>query len=246
MYLSAANSWAITRKLYVYKLHALIGTFTSLVFVQLLALALSLGGSSHSSYGLGDFSVTVDSYSTINIFGFTLIWVFFTAITVHYKSYRDAEYSFVTNRLTSHLSNVAFLLTASAVGGLTVPLLGTLLKLIIYWTTPDTELVMSHFTQSPIELLVGMFVTALAASLLSSLGYVVGTLVQMNKLWILILSGLFLTLLSREHKNGILTSMVKFYSGETSLAFFSLKIVITAVILYTFAILISYRMEVRR
>jgi len=246
MFLAEANSWSVVKKLYVYKLRALIGMFSTLVFVQLLAFAFSVGGSGRSITYSGNSSVTVQLYSGLTIFVFTLMWAFFIGISVTAKHHRDAEFSFVTNRLTSNVSNIAFLLTACLIGGITAPLLGYVLRFAVYWTT-DKEFVLNSAAQSPLEPLIGMIVTFLYAGLLASIGYTAGMLVQRNRLFIVLLPGLSIGLLILGARQGVLLpAIVDFYFNEPSLAVLGVKIIITQFILYMLSILISNRLEVRQ
>lgn len=249
MYSTEVNIWSVTRKQYIYKLHALFGAFGTLTAVQILAFIFSFGGTGSLGVSYSGISVTVQYYSSDGIFLFTLIWAFITGITINYRSYRDAEFFFVTNRLVSNLSNIAFLLTASLAAGVTTVLLGSTLKLSLYLTTANGHIIdTANIALPPGELLIGILVAALSAALLSCFGYVVGMLVQLSKLFIIVLPVLFFGFSNLENMTGygFLSSAFKFYGGETSLLLFSLKVILTLVLLYALTILMSNRMEVRR
>ena len=136
------NIWSATKKLYRYKLKAQIGIFLSLMFIQCLGLLISFGFSKYYSTKDPEVLISIKYYSGDAIFVFTLIGAFMAGMMVNPKSHRDTDFFFVANRLTSHLSNIAFLLTVSLYAGITVPLLGSVFKLIIYLTA-DHSLILS-------------------------------------------------------------------------------------------------------
>ena len=100
------------KKQYFFKLKANIDAFSSLVWIQLLAHLFSLGGVASMGMGGTNLSVDVKYYSADLVIGFTMLWAFVTAITITTKPYRNHDFTFVTNRLSSSLSNILFLLTA--------------------------------------------------------------------------------------------------------------------------------------
>ncbi|GFR37289.1 hypothetical protein PRECH8_05850 [Insulibacter thermoxylanivorax] len=164
------------------------------------------------------------------------------------KSLRDTDFFFVANRLTSHLSNIAFLLTVSLYAGITVPLLGSLFKLIIYLTTDRSLILSGDVVLSAEEYAIGMWATTMAVSLLSAIGYLWSTLIQLVRLFIIVLPAIFISLLmlniSGEFE--LIYMMFQFYAEETSLLVYSCKIIATLVVLYTSVVILTSRLEVGR
>lgn len=252
MYLTEPNLWAIVRKQVQYKLHASIGAFTSLIFAQLIAFAFSFGGSSQSSSsGSMDFTLSVKYFSGDIIFIFTVGWALIAGISLTNRAKQDAESLYVTNRLTSHLSNIAFLLIISLFAGITTPLLGSFLRAVVYLTSNHRHtFVNDNIALTPAEMLVGLLLTFLTASLLSCFGYVAGMLVRLSKLFLFVLPGLLLGFLYIETRliegYGVIASIYRFYGTEPSLLLFCLKVLLTLAILYPAIIWISRNMEVRQ
>lgn len=229
---------------YVYKLIALNGMFTSLMATQLAAFALSLSGTGGTTTGYGDITIKVKYFSGDIIFYFTLIWAFMAGMSITIKAYRDADFIFVTNRWTSHLSNIALLLTESLFAGLTSPLLGNLLKLVAYWGNPGN--VLGVMAPPPGSLLMNILVTTGYAALLSCLGYLTGMLAQVNKLLAFVVPCVLFGSLFLQGSDGIVVDVIRFYAAETSVWIFCLKAALTLVIVYPVIMLMSDSMEVRR
>lgn len=248
MYLSGINRWSLFKNLYIYKLYALSSVFTSLMIVQLLAIVFSLGGSSRVSMGHGSFVVSIENYSNTLIFLFTIVWALFIGISVNFKPHRNAEFSFVTNRLMMNVSNIAFLLTANVVGGVTTGLTGYGMRMFIYWISVDKELILGHTAPTVYELFLSIFVAILYLCLFSAIGYFAGTLVQLHPIWGLILPGMLIGLLFIDvgQGRGFFVTMFQFYSQESSLAVLFLKILAPILVLYPISTVFSDRMEVRR
>jgi hypothetical protein len=246
MSLTTSSLLETTKNQYFYKLKANIDSFSSLVGIQLLAMLFSFGGVGSSGFGGGDISVNIKYYSSDMIFAFTMIWAFITALTITTKPYRNYDFSFVTNRLSSSLANILFLGSASLLGGLTSVLSGNLLQVIamlfldeqLYYLQGGS----SHF-------ILGISITFFYLFLISSIGYLVGTLVQVSKLFVVIIPGLFigsLFLQAASSTEPTLWKIIQYYTMEPTVSLFILKAVLTTLALFTVAISILNRLEVRR
>lgn len=246
MSLTTSSLGETVRNQYLHKLKANIDSFSSLVGIQLLAMLFSFGGVGSSGFGGGEMSVNIKYYSSDMIFAFTMIWAFITALTITTKPYRDYDFTFVTNRLSSSLANILFLGSASLLGALTTVLSGNLLQVIatlfldeqLYYLQADS----SHF-------ILGISITFFYLFLISSIGYLVGTLVQVNKLFVVMIPGLFigsLFLQAATSTEPTLWKIIQYYTMETTVAFFILKALLTTLALFTVAITVLSRLEVRR
>src|SRR6476660_9775510 len=131
MSLTKVNLAETVKKQYKFKLKANIDVFSSLVWIQLLAILFSLGGVASMGGGSVDLNFNVKYYSADLVVVFTMLWSFVTAITITTKPYRNHDFTFVSNRLSSSLSNILFLLTVSFIGSITATLAGNLVKLLV-------------------------------------------------------------------------------------------------------------------
>ncbi len=112
-----------------------------------------------------------------------MIWAFMSAIVMTTKAYRYDDFTFVANRLSSSLANGLFLITASLVGGITAMLSGNVLKIIVF---AMNEQVVSSSVE-PQEWLLGFVAACIYMLLFAALGYLVGLLTQLHKVFVFIL-----------------------------------------------------------
>jgi hypothetical protein len=246
MSLAEVNSWDITKKQYRYKLKSYFGVFSSLVAIQLLAILFSLNGTGMSGGSSGTFSYDVNYYSGDIIQVLVMIWAFITAIIITTKAYRYDDYSFVTNRLISHYSNILFLISASIMAGIMVFLTGHLFRLITIYLKNADSIMISELTS--VETLKGITASILYIFLCASIGYFVGILIQLNRMFSFILPVLFVGALFADGLNNdptLFLSITLFFGSEKFLSFFILKSIVVSALFYTIAISISNRMEVR-
>ncbi|MGE7185534.1 hypothetical protein ACQKKK_16510 [Peribacillus sp. NPDC006672] len=246
MSLTKVNLKETVKKQYFFKLKANIDAFSSLIGIQLLALLFSIGGVGSVGMGGSNINVNIKYYSADLVIGFTMIWAFVTAITITTKPYRNHDFTFVTNRLSSSLSNILFLLTASIVGSITAILAGDLLKVLAYILL-DEQIYSIHAGLQ--ELVMGIGVTIFYVFFVTSIGYFIGTLVQVSKLFIILISVLFFGTLFLEasmQKEPFLVNVFTFYTMESTLSLFIIKVIVTVAVFFSAAISILNRMEVRR
>ena len=195
---------------------------------------------------MGKLSIEVQYFTSDIVVVFTFIWSFVTAITITTKPYRHHDFTFVTNRLSSSLSNILFLLTASFIGSITATLAGNLVKLLVSILFKQE---LFHFYTGSLEFVLGIGVTIIYVFFLSSMGYLIGTLVQVSKGFIILIPVLFLGtifLAASMHTEPLLIQIFQFYVFESSPLFFILKTLLTTVLFFVAAISLLNRMEVRR
>ena len=246
MSLTTANPAEIVKKQYFFKLKANIDAFSSLLGIQLLAILFSLGATSSISSNNNGFSVDIKYYSADVVIAFTMIWGFVTAITITTKPYRHNDFTFVTNRITSNISNMLFLLTASIIGGVTA-MLAKNVTVILTSIFFHSELYGPVFQVK--EFIIGLFVSILYIYFISSLGYLIGTFVQVNRIFILLLPVLMIGSLfidGMAGKEPTIMHIFQFYFMEPSLLIFTIKAVATTALLFIASITILNRMEVRK
>lgn len=248
MYLTEVNLVEQTKKQYIYKLRAHYGIFTSLLITQLIALGFSFFASGSSGTGTNGMMIYVDYYTGNTIIAFTMLWGFISGVSMNSKLVRDGDFSFVTNRLTSHLSSMAFLLTATVVGGIMAMLGSSLLKGIIFVFRND-KLISNTYELTPSELLLGLAVSVLYVTLFAAIGYFIAGLVQLNRLFIFlipafIIGGIFIE--ARTNGQGPLAEVIKFFGAETSFFMFVVKVLAVVATLLYLTIVLSNKTEVRR
>ncbi|WP_078379868.1 hypothetical protein [Sutcliffiella halmapala] len=240
----------VVKKQYFYKLKAFSGVYTSLILVQLIALLFSFvssigSSSSSSSEGL---TVSASFYSVDMVISFTMLWAFITAINVTTKAYRNDDFTFVTNRLSSDLSNIAFLFTVSCIGALTALLSSFPLKIALYFTTEQPI----HYTSllaTPGILFAGIGATILYNIMFAALGYLIGTLIQLHSILKIVLPvaffGMFFGWVILGYAD-IISSIATFYFQEDSICLFIQKVFVTVIAFFSCSVLIFRGVEVRK
>lgn len=246
MSLSKVNLGKIVKRQYQYKLRSYVWVFNSLILMQLLAILFSLGGPMSSGRSGDGFFLQINYYSADIIIAFTMLWAFIMAIQM--LSIKDNEFMFINNKPSDHLSDVTFLLTTSVLGGITAMLSGFLLKVITYIFVDPTKIILTGLVSGPKFFIIGMLATMLFVFLFSALGYIVGTLVKLSKIFIFLLPILFIGLLFIANKygeNNFMFSLFNFYFKESVFSIFILKIIMTSTLLFLGAFMITKRSEVR-
>lgn len=233
------------KKQFLYKLKGRLGLFLAMIGVQIMALLFSLSGA--SSHGMGDnlLYFSFNEFSSDQVIWFTFLWIFVVAVLITTKDYQNIDFTFVANRLSSHLSNVGFLITAAVIGGVTAMLSGILLRIVIYFTR-GRYLLSENFIAAPEVVLTGIAVTILYLLLVSALGYFCGVLVQLSKVFIVILPALYIgtvDFLARELP--VIVKVYNFIIGENSLALLAVKVLITTALIYACSCVLANRLEVR-
>lgn len=246
MSLSTANLKETVKKQYSFKLKANIDAISSLIGIQLVAVLFSLGGIGGSLSSSEGLRIDINYYSADLVLVFTMIWALVTAITITTKPYRNHDFTFVTNRLSSSLSNILFLLTGSLLGAVTANLSRYLLQEIGYFVF-DQQVYSGPF-DLPIFIL-GIIMSALYIFCISSIGYLIGALVQVNKLFsilvpVLIIGSIFLD--ASIQKELSLMQVFQFYVMESNFVYFLIKILVTTALVFLASISILNKMEVRR
>lgn len=244
MSLATANMWETVKKQYAFKLRANIDAFSSLIWIQLIAILFSVGGSSSSMTSSEWFHVEVKYYSSDLVVVFTMIWAFVSAITITTKPYRYQDFTFVTNRISSHLSNMLFLLSVSVLGAITAILSKYLLQVIGYFVVNE-----QMYTTESGTFFLGVGISFLYIFCISSIGYFIGALVQVSKLFAVIIPVLFIGILFLEASLGRDATIVKvfeFYILEPSAILFSIKILSTTTLFFLASLAIFNRMEVKQ
>lgn len=246
MSLTESNVRDVIFKQYRYKLQAYLGVFTSLMFIQVLGLLFSFSGTG-SMIGSSDiFSYEVRSYSGSLVAIFTFIWAFSNGISLTTKQHRYDDFNYVTTRKISHLANVWFLTTASAIAAVTGLLTSYILRLLVtqFLRTP-TSAVEQLSVINTFKGLIGFFFYIL---LIASLGYFIGMLVQTNKVVAFLLPVILIGVTSIQVYLGgegtLLIDIGSFYVLEASFLLFTAKSVITTVAFFLGAYTLANRLEV--
>lgn len=249
MSLIEMNLSDVIKKQYRFKWNSFIGAFGSLATIQLLGLLFSIGGVGGHGFSSGYVSIETTYYSANTIIVFTFLWAFITGILLTGRAARYDDFSFVTNRVSSNIANILFLLTASIIGGISAFFTKYLLKVIAYFFNHMEFIVENSAEPLLHEFWLGIVATILYVLLFSACGYFIGTLVQLHRIFVVLVPVMIigLVIVSGITGNGaILMPTIMFIFAEPSIILFSLKVMLICAFLFLGSMAISNRMEVRK
>lgn len=248
MSLAKPRLTAVVNKLFLYKIKAYMPAFLTMMVLQVLAIVISFNGTGMSGSGSDTLDMTVHFYTGDIIIALTLVWAFVLSFNLTTKANRYDDFAFVTNRFSSNLSNSLFLFTASIIGGITAMLATNFFMLLLVYFSSQTFLNSYTVMNHPLELLTGMTATSLYVFLFSVLGYICGTIIQISRIFVVVLPAVFIATLylsASMGEEGIVVVLFRFFARETSLLLFVAKVVVTACILLASSFALSNRMEVK-
>lgn len=234
-------------KQFAFKRRSFFTTFGTLVVLQVLAIFFSSGGSGSSGFHGRDLSVELTFYSGDIVVIFTVLWVFFIAIYATSKAARYDDYAFVGNRLSSHLANVLFLLTASLIGGLSATLCGYIVRIIVYFS--DDLTMGEGLFQLPFDFLLSIGAISLYGFLFAAFGYVFGVIIQFHRSFIFLLPAICVGVMIATVSNGYgeeMKAVFDFIIMETHFWLFLLKVLLVSGVFFGLAMLLSNKLEVRK
>ena len=239
------NLFKLVKKQTVFKLKAFYSFFTVLLFIQMIAMFFSYFGTMTYGSTVEYVSIEVSFFSADAVIVFSLLWAFITSILLTTKAYRYSDFTFVTNRLTSNFSNILFLLFASLVAGVTAFLSRYLIRVIQFYTTD--VFIVQPFVEPASEIIIGISATVLYVLLFCAIGYFSGMLVQMHRLFLVLLPVLYLGVLiiSDNLSNGSVNPVFGFFGLESSFFMFVVKVLLIVVILFGSATGLTNRLEVK-
>lgn len=251
MSLSKISSSQLIMRQYQLKLKSHIGFLSSLVTLQLVAILFSLGGIGQGGRGGLDISMTMHYYTPDYVVIFTIMWAFITAYQLVKKESWEQDYIFVTNRFTSHMANMLFLLTTSVISSVLASLAVFPLQIIGHFVLDFEYILGTGLSPSVLEFIVGLSAMILFIFLMSIIGYLVGILVQGNKVFSVLLPAfvigfLFLTFrMEQAGKFNPLLAMYDFYLQENSFLLYGIKVILTAGLVFAVSMQLSRKLEVR-
>ncbi|MHB1652643.1 MAG: hypothetical protein ACYCVD_09240 [Desulfitobacteriaceae bacterium] len=243
MFLKEIDLLIVSSRQYFYKLKAYMSLIYGLIILQIFALLSSLGGVGIMGSGSGDLFISIKNYSANIAIVFTFIWIFVTAIILTTKQYKNMDFSLVTNRVSSNLSTIGFLLTACVFGGITSALFNVLLRVIMYFSLDRSQIILDGFYLAFSDLLLGIAIAILYLLLIAATGYFIGVLTKINIIFAIIIPAAFFGL--AKVNSEFFTFVIGFFTSETSLTIFVSKVIITSIVLFGLSALLSNGMEVK-
>jgi hypothetical protein len=241
MSLSQTNTGSIAIKQIAYKIKGF--SFISLAMIQLAVILFSASGIGMYGTGNGSMSITVKNYSSDVVIVCTIFWIFIMSMQLTKKQSKTIDFTLVSNRLSSSLSDLGFLILLCLIGAFTASLSGMLQRLVLYFAADSTTILESAFKIPLPVLFQGMAAAFFYMLLFSGIGYLFGMLIEVHKLFAFILPSLLFAFARVQSDH--LIRLIHLFTEETSVLAFSSKAVLCAVILFSFSFMLFEQMEVR-
>lgn len=239
-----------TSKQYKYKLRSFIWVLSSMMVIQLIGMAFSFGSTMSTGGGNGIYSINVSYFSSNAVIIFTILWVFLISLQITSVTYRENEFMFVRNKISNVFSDVLFLMTASIIGTATALLSEYIVANIRYYIFGMVNLFGEGVTPTLLEIIYGVIALALILFAFSMLGYLIGVLVQISKLFIpiipaVIIGSIYLSEQMNTYGDNLMIKLFQFYFLESNFLLFVLKFIVSALAFMFIALGLSQRLEVR-
>ncbi|MEA4900917.1 MAG: hypothetical protein VB077_04735 [Desulfitobacterium sp.] len=246
--LSSVRFKDIVLKQYLYKLKGHSGWIHSLILIQLISLLFSMSPMGGMSSGGDSFHININTYTGDAFLVLTMIWMAVMTSFLGSQAYRSIDFSLVSNRITSYVSNAALILTFAVYAGITGTLMSLLQRMVLVKSLGESEFIFGGVQMAPWDILLSIFVATLYLLLLASVTYLIQMVSALNKaagiaLGVFILAFGFGWIRIFEFK---VENVLLFYTAESSLGLFALKVIGSVVLLLGLSMLISGRMEVKR
>lgn len=241
MSLTKISLWDVVKKQFFFKLKSNIDAFNSLVWIQLIGIFF--GFNSSSSWSMDGIDINIGYFSADGVIVLSMFWAFVTAITITTKPYRNLDFTFVSNRLSSSLSNILFLFTGSVLAAVT-GMLSRFMVQFIHMSFGSGEVFTIPFGIG--DFFIGVGATVLYLFLISALGYFIGTLVQVSKLFTFIVPAVIIAFMYADIGINEKPLILQTYFMESSFLLFFIKVLITVVVLFGASMAILNRLEVRK
>lgn len=244
MYLTEPKLFDIVKKQFFLKLNSSGAAFTTLIILQIITSFPSFSGNHYYS----DFSEfpSIEFIKTTNDgpVGATIFWALFLGVMLTSSARQNESFTFVTNRLSHHLSNLGFMLTAAVIGGFTVVLTGSAIKLLTFLRYSEVLVNSPGLLASSGDFMLRTATAIGYIALFFLIGYTIGSLLQ-QKVWFIpiIVIGWVSFIFGFQVLS--LENTATFFANEQSIAFFLLKISGVIIALFAFSVTITNRLEVR-
>lgn len=240
--MSLANSsmYSIIKKQYLFKLKAYSWFFFIMICAQIigiLAVIFNMGG--EMSFSNSIYSIHIHRLSTIQVFILTLICIIGVIINLGFKEWKSIDYSFVSNNTTSDISNIAFLITYGLFGAVTYSLSAVIIRIVKYISVGSGDILEQGYYLTASDVFYSACSSFLYILLFASICYFYSILIHKSKIFIIVMF-VCVALIPWP-----IWGCITFYSREHSLLMFTIKVLVTAILLFTASIFLSESMEVQ-
>lgn len=247
MYLTQIDLFTAVKRQFMYKARAYSSMFAAMILAQAAAVFFSFAGTGGMAASSNpSASLALDYFQEI-IMSYTIMWGLTFAVILTIKKGRDMDFTFVSNRLSSDLSNVLLLLSGAVWGGITATLASIAFRGIMFAIKGSGSIILEGFFLAPSAILTAMVSAVFYMLLFMSLGYLSGMLMQLSKVFVVLVPALLLFLLVTPVQDiKVIKNITDFFFREDSLPVFLLKTAAAASAGFFLSALLFCRMEVKK
>ncbi|MBM7579561.1 hypothetical protein [Jeotgalibacillus terrae] len=244
MSLATVSTGNLIRQQIIYKCYAMADLWRSLVVIQLIAIFFSAIGSGGMSTSDDMFSLSISSFSNDAVFMFTVFWILVSSALITSKGYRYEDFSYVTTRMISQVSNGILLLITVLTASLFTVMSNYVIYMAVYLFRDIEFYPGLASVGAPGELLLTFLAMTGYLLLASAVGYFFGVLIQISKYFIAIVP-IMIFGPTMVRPLFIYEFGYDFYAQEPSVFLFLVKTIGTALVLYVCGVALMNRKEVR-
>ncbi|MGE7624753.1 hypothetical protein ACQKMD_17365 [Viridibacillus sp. NPDC096237] len=225
------------------KLHAHANMLVYLIVLQIMGVVLfAFSGSGQMGKGAENVSLEFIIYSPAGIFMLSILWIFYVGVTLTRKGVRKEIIPFLGSPRVNSITDIITLIYMGAFLTFTVMLSNYFIySVVVLFTDKKFAEGMTIFNEPKV-----FFINALAVFIVSittaAIGYFVGTLLQISKIFIVVFIVLFFT-----YNGSKLSMFISNYFYEQYPNFVSFTVFNSAIAIFCFFIAnaIGSRMEVK-
>lgn len=238
MSLNSVTTPQVIWKQVIWKCKAFSQSFITLIGILVVIQLLGWNGSGSSGGGSNQFSVYINYYSLDMIFIITCIWAFIQSLLMQGRIQHQDDYSFVTSRTVSNVSNSIVVTIYSFIA--TMIAIATLyISTLLYQLFSGIDLIRNGLIINPVEVIViFMLILLVAAS-----GFFMGSAFHLSKFTGIGVVVLLVVLLNLTPLG--IASVIRFLFNGGDLLLI-LKALVGSILLFGLSTLILNRIEVTR
>jgi len=249
MYLTEPKLFDIVKKQFIFKMNASGAAFTTLIILQIITSLTGTIGTGRfpkfSEYPNVEFILTSNDGSV----ALTILWAIILGGLITSNARKKESFAFVSTRISHHLSNMIFMLTASIISGITAALMGSAIKLFAFLKYGDIIVNTPGLLANPTEFFARIIVAIAYTLLFFLVGYTIGSFIA-RKIWfilVVLLIGWIFSSFILGFWNGpqAFEGVSNFYGNEQSIALFLIKIIVTVITLFAVSVATTNKLEVR-
>ncbi|KGR75685.1 hypothetical protein [Ureibacillus manganicus] len=235
------NSWTTSQLIWKqvkWKCKAFSQSFITLIGVLIVIQLLGWNGSGSSGGGFNQFSVYINIFSLDMNVLITCMWAFVQSLLMQGRVQHQDDYSFVTNRFVTNVSNAIVVIIYSFIATL-IAMATLYISTVVIQLFRGIEIIRDELIVNPVDAIVIFLIILLIAAI----GFFIGSAFHLSKLLGIGVIVLFIIIMYRLPM--LPTNAIQFFFDGGDLLFI-LKAVVSSILIFGLSIQMLNRNEVTR